>query len=224
LTAYFCLLLGLLMATQKFTDKWLQGLKPPTKGQVLYWDKMLPGFGVLIGKTGRKSFFVGTWASGKYHRRTLKPPYPFLSLADARLKAGRVVADLQVGITPAIRKKREERNTFGGVAAAFMEDHAKDLRTRDEYQRKIDVDLDEWRDRPIADITRTDIKELIRIKARTAPISANRLLALISVIFSWAVEEELVTASPALKMRSRRCGQSSMASATPGGISLRCCL
>ena len=51
-------------------------------------------------------------------------------------------------------------------------------------QRKIDVDLAEWHDRQIAEITRGDIKELIRVKARTAPIAANRLLSLIAKIFN----------------------------------------
>ena len=67
-------------------------------------------------------------------------------------------------------------------------------------QRYINVDLNEWHDRQIAEITRADIKELIRMKARTAPIAANRLLALISRIFSWALKEELVDASPAMKI------------------------
>jgi hypothetical protein len=56
-------------------------------------------------------------------------------------------------------------------------------------QRKINVDLAEWHDRQISDITRGDIKELLRIKARSAPVSANRLKALISKIFTWAVKE-----------------------------------
>ena len=51
-----------------------------------------------------------------------------------------------------------------------------------------------------SEITRRDIKELLRVKARTAPISANRLLSLISKIFKWAVKEELIEASPAIQL------------------------
>ena len=58
-----------------------------------------------------------------------------------------------------------------------MADHAKNLRTKDEIQRMINVDLlPQWGDKPIASITRGDAKALIREKARTAPIAANRLL------------------------------------------------
>ena len=53
-------------------------------------------------------------------------------------------------------------------------------------------DLAEWHDRQIADITRSDIKDLLRVKARSAPISANRLKSLISKIFTWALKEEII--------------------------------
>ena len=187
------------MPTQKLTDKTIQGLKPPKSGQLDVWDSALAGFGVRVGAK-RKSFIVGTRIKGKYRRITLKPPYPALTLADARKRAGQVIADAQSGIGPELRKKREEAGTFGATAAAFMTDFAKKHRTKDEMQRKISVDLAEWHDRPIAEITRAEIKDLLRVKARSAPISANRLKSLISKIFTWALKEEIITASPALSL------------------------
>ena len=184
----------------KLTDKLLRGLKAPKSGQVDVWDDLLPSFGVRVGTTGRKSFFVGTRIRGKYRRITLKPPYDQLSLADARERAKLIMADAQAGVGPELRKKREEKGTFGAVAAAFMQDFAHSHRTRDEMQRKIDVDLAEWHDRQITEITRKDIKELIRVKARTSPIAANRLLSLIAKILNWAVKEELIEASPAIQI------------------------
>jgi integrase len=185
------------MPTQRFTDKMLKGLKPAASGQVDYWDELLPGFGVRVGTTGRKSFFVGTRINGKYRRITLKPAYDQLGLADARSMAKALMADAQSGIAPELRKKREVKGTFGAVAAAFMADYAHGHRTRDAMQRRINGDLAEWRDRQITDIKRADVKEIIRVKARKAPISANRLLSLISKIFNWALKEEYIEASPA---------------------------
>jgi integrase len=188
------------MPSQKLNDKSLRGLKAPSTGQIDYWDELLPGFGVRVGTTGRKSFFVGTRIRGKYCRITLKPPYPHLDLAAARTKARQIIADAQGGISPELKKRREEKGTFGAIAEAFMTDYAHSHRSRDEMQRKIHVDLAEWRDRQITDITRSDIKELIRLKARTAPIAANRLVALISAIFNWALKEDLIEASPAMRI------------------------
>ena len=175
-------------------------VKAPTSGNVDYWDELLPGLAVRVGHGGTKSFFVGTRVKGRYRRITLKPAFPHLELATARSQARQIIADAQGGIGPEVRKKRQEKGTFGALAADFMGDFAHSHRTRKEMQRKIDVDLAEWRDRPIADISRGEIKELLRVKARTAPISANRLLALISKVFSWAVDEEIIQASPAIRL------------------------
>jgi integrase len=183
---------------KKLTDKTLRGLKAESTA-VDYWDEMLPGFGVRVGTTGVKSFFAGVYVNGKYRRITLGR-YDILSLVDARAKAKAIMADAHGGIGPELRKKRDEKGTFGAVAQAFMLDYAKDHRTRKEYQRKIDVELAAWHDRQIADIRRADIKELVRVKARTAPIAANRLLSIISKIFNWAVKEELVESSPAIQI------------------------
>jgi integrase len=178
----------------------LRGLKPAASGQIDVWDELLPGFGVRVGTTGRKSFFVGTRINGRYKRITLKPPYDLLSLADARVKAKAIMSDAHAGIGPELRKKREEKGTFGAVAKSFMQDYAKNHRTRDEMQRIIDRYLAEWHERQISEITRGEIKELLRVKARTAPIMANRIKALVSKIFTWALKEEIIEASPALSL------------------------
>ena len=187
----------------KLTNKMLLGLKPPRSGQLDVWDDILPSFGVRIGKTGRKSFFVGTRIKGKYKRITLKPQFPNLELAAARTQARQIISDAQAGISPDIRKRRAENGTFKAVADAFMQDFAKNHRTAREMQRKIDVELRGWHDVQIADITRADIKELLRLKARGLErgVAANRLLALISKIFAWALDEEIIDASPALRLK-----------------------
>ena len=187
------------MAIIRFTDKTLRGLKPDPSRRVDYWDSLLSGFGLRLQPTGIRTFFVGTRINGKYRRITLGR-YDLLSLADARVKAKAILVDAHAGVGPELRKKREEKGTFGAVAEAFITDFAKKHRTRDEMQRKINVDLAEWHDRQIAEITRTDIKELLRIKARSAPVSANRLKSLISKIFTWALKEEIIGASPALSL------------------------
>src|SRR5262249_12821397 len=137
-SATFCKLrLGQLMPSQRFTDKWLRGLKAPSIGQVDYWYKLLSGFGVRVGTTGRTSFFVATRINGNYKRITLKPSFPALELAEARKRAQQIIIDAHAGIGPELRKKREAKATFGSVAESFMTDYASKHRTRDEMQRMI---------------------------------------------------------------------------------------
>ena len=181
-----------------FTDKTLRGLKLPASGQVDVWDTVLPCFGVRIGRK-TKTFFVGVRLNGRYRRITLGR-YDRLSLKDARDKARDIINDAQSGITPELKKKREAKGTFGAVAEAFMTDYASEHRTRSEMQRMISSYLKEWHDRSMVEITRGEIKELLRVKARTAPIMANRLLSLITKIFNWAVKEELIESSPAMRI------------------------
>jgi len=188
-----------------FTDKMLKGLKPRASGQVDVWDAVLPCFGVRVGRK-TKTFFVGVRVNGHYRRITLGR-YDRLSLKDARDKARDIINDAQSGITPELKKKREANGTFGAVAEAFMTDYASEHRTRGEMQRMINSYLKDWHSRPITEITRGEIKELLRVKARRALIMANRLRALISKIFNWALKEETIESSPA--MRIDRPGQES---------------
>ncbi len=134
--------------------------------------------------------------------------YPDLSLSDARDKAREMLAGAAKGIDPKERERRDlqearraRRNTVASVAEAFMADHGSKLRTAHEYRRKIEVEiLPYWGDLPISEITRADVRDLIRNKATTAPVAANRLLALVSRIFMWALDEDLITASPAVRI------------------------
>jgi integrase len=190
------------MPRQKLSDALLRGNKLGSgQGQVDYWDTLTPGFGVRVSYGGRKSFVVATRVNGRFRRFTLKPAYPLLSLAEARSQAAAIIKNAQGGIDHTAATKVARQNTFAAVAADFMQDHAKNLRSRGEMQRKLNVEvLPYWGDRPIASITRADIKALLREKARTGPIAANRLLALVSTIFTWALDEEIIESSPAVRL------------------------
>ena len=197
------------MARQRLTDRSLSR-KPPTTGQLELWDTVLPGFGLRISYGGRRTFFVMFRLDGRQVRRSVGT-YPALSLAQARDQARDILRDAGKGID--VKEKQAEerraaartrRNTFGAVAEEFMVDHAKNLKptTRDEYRRKLDVDiLPHWGSHPIATITRADVKELLRHKARTSPVAANRVLALVRAIFNWALDEDIIDASPAVRIK-----------------------
>jgi len=196
------------MPRRKLNDAFLRTVKPPAKGQEEHWDTLTPGFGVRVSYGGRKAFVVLTRINGKLCRFTVGT-YPKMGLGEARDEAQQIIKDAAKGISPKEREAEErrkaktaQRNTFGAVAEEFMADHARNLRTRGEMQRMINVDLlPEWGDKPISSITRADVKAVLREKARKAPIAANRLLSLISKIFGWALDEEIIQASPAVRLR-----------------------
>src|SRR5690349_21160377 len=151
------------MPRHKLTDAFLRSVKTPAEGQIEYWDNLTPGFGVRVSYGGRKAFQVLTRIDGKLHRFTIGA-YPRLSLAEARDQAERIIKDAAKGVSPQEREADERhkantrrRNTFESVAIEFMADHAKNLRTKGEMQRMLDVDLlPQWGGKPIEIISRAD--------------------------------------------------------------------
>jgi integrase len=199
------------MARARLTDKSLQK-PPPEAGQLELWDDLVPGFGLRIAAGGSRTFFVMKRLNGKLVRRTVgKAPPPSatttgpgeLRLADARAKARQMLSDLARGIDPVEREQPGERqlNTFSEVAAAYFADPARrggaKLASKAELERKVRIDLAAWCDRPIAEITKAEIKALLSAKRETSPVAANRLLSLLKRIFGWAAIEDIIPANPA---------------------------
>jgi hypothetical protein len=64
--------------------------------------------------------------------------------------------------------------------------------------------LPKWRARPYNSMGRRDVIELCEgIVASGKPIQANRVQALISKMFSFAVDADLLPANPCLRLRKR---------------------
>lgn len=204
------------MAKIRLTDRTLRR-PPPDAGQVELWDDLVPGFGLRIAAGGARTFFVMKRLKGKLVRRTVGKVAPAdgaavegeLTLPAARERARKLLEALARGIDPDAAKAAQAGagaastpRTFGEVAAAYFKDPSKRggaaLRSRGELERKVRVDLAAWKDRPIAEITRADVRAVINAKHATSPVSANRLLALVRRILRWAVREDLIGANPAM--------------------------
>ena len=52
------------MATKRLTAAMVERISPPAKGQVEYWDRSLPGFGLRVSYKGRKAWVVLTGCMG----------------------------------------------------------------------------------------------------------------------------------------------------------------
>ena len=58
-----------------------------------------------------------------------------------------------------------------------------------------------FRSRGVRDITREDLYEVVKRRAKTSPISANRQLAYAKAFFNWCLAECIIDASPAANLR-----------------------
>ena len=186
------------------TDQWLKRLKAQ-ENQVDYFDKNLPGLGLRVGKTGKKTWFVMYRIKGQRlkKRLTLKR-YPQLSLKEARREAKAIFVKADQGEDPAGEKQeRKKAPTFKDLASEYLERYASKKRSAYEDRRIIGKDLiPAWGHWKAKDVKRRDVKKLLdRIVNRGAPIQANRTLALIRKIFNWGIEEDIVEHNPCLQIK-----------------------
>jgi hypothetical protein len=132
------------MPKTRLTAAGVQKLRLPDRGQVDWFDELLPGFGVRTSYNGSKAWFVMVRVKGKLVRSTLGR-FPAISLSDARDLARQVKLEAQAGIDPRARKQdaiaaEEQRhaNTFSRLAREFLQTYAEpNLRpsTVREYRR-----------------------------------------------------------------------------------------
>ncbi|AWI58993.1 tyrosine-type recombinase/integrase [Sinorhizobium fredii] len=139
--------------------------------------------------------------------------YPAFGLADARKAAGVALRAVSEGRDPTAEKKlaKEERasdqDDVDKILDDFLARHV-DVKNREssakESRRLIDVELrPRWKERKIQTITRREIINLLdEIVDRGAATTANRVHALVRKFFNWAIERDIISASPVANVKA----------------------
>lgn len=165
--------------------------------RVEFFDRLLPGFALRVGKTGRKSWSVRVMVAGKVQRLTL-PFAAFPSVAVARAEARKLMGLAATGADPseAVRGRDGRTKaqaaaldrTFAVIAANFVERHAKEKqRSWQETERVFKVYLNPIiGKRDILTIKRSEIVKILDDIADTrGPVIADRVLATIRKLCNW---------------------------------------
>lgn len=96
--------------------------------------------------------------------------------------------------------------TFAGLARRYLDEHAyrhKKTAAADELALRVHV-LPTWARRDFEHLGRADLIKLVeRMIAAGSPVMANRVHSLVSSIYSFAVDADLVKANPFLRLRKR---------------------
>ena len=94
--------------------------------------------------------------------------------------------------------------TFDRLAQRYLDEYAK---PRKASWRNDEIFLKRprqaWGKRDAATITRRDAIELLDEIKRTAPVSANRTHSVLVTLFNWAVEDQLLDATPIAGLKKR---------------------
>lgn len=175
-----------------------------------FWDEDLPGFGVKVTPPGRRSYVVQYRPRGSQQaRRVTLGRHGVLTTAKAREDAEQLLARVRLGEDPvaaerATRSAQErakaeaQARRFETVLHEFIERYAKPKNRQWKDARRVIAHdaLPAWEGRPIEDITRRDLMQLIDKVAERSPSSARALYAQLRRMFGWALERDYLQHSP----------------------------
>ena len=170
---------------------------PVGKDREILWDADLAGFGVAVFPSGAKTYLV-QFRKGGRSRRAIIGKHGRLTPDEARSEAKKLLGQIETGLDPVQAKKAARAiPTFKEVSQDFLKQHSapkRKERTHSEYERLL-----EKRILPVIgtlrinDLDRVTVAKMHAAISKEAPISANRAIALVSSIWSWASRRDVVS-------------------------------
>jgi integrase len=185
------------------TQRSVEAAEPPASGYVILFDDKLDGFGLRVTAAGTKSFVLNYRVANGDKRRCTIGKWPKWTADAARDEAANVLlpAINKKGADPVRDKKAlREEPTLADLAKEYMEEHA-EVKKRDksiyEDNRMLDnIILPRMRTLRVSAVTRRNVEKLHN-SLRKTPYQANRVLALLSKIFTFAMDGEMRKDNPA---------------------------
>lgn len=201
------------------TDRFVAGVRCETRDN--FFDKHARGLVLRVGAQRKTWYF--TYRRGGATQWLRLGDYPALTLADARTRALDERHRLDVdGVDPVTARRAEraaeeqqERErattsaptifTFGDFVPVFVKFQKGTKKTWRDDAAMIERYLREpWESLPLASLTRTHVHELLDTAIGAGlGVGVNRLQALISRIFTVALDRSLIAAHPAARMIKR---------------------
>jgi integrase len=192
--------------TKEFIDR---------SGPGSFVDSDLPGFGLDVGNSGVRTFFIryrpkGTGRGGP--RRYVKiGRYGIITPVEARNEARRILGRVAAGEDPAA-EAAEARNaiTVAELAQRFLEDEIAPKRARGtlrQYKQYLKHALPEIGRMKAEAVTRAVVAKLHVKIGKSHPVTANRTLTMLSTMFAFGAARGLLpgdAANPASRIEKFR--------------------
>jgi len=173
----------------KLTKRFVDALKSAEEREVLVWDEIVKGFGLRLYPGGAKGYLVQYRSKGRTRRLALGR-HGVLTPEQARRLAQDALARVRAGEDPAQdRRQAAHAPTVAALAERYLAEHARTKKKRssaetDARNLRLHV-LPKLGRRLVADVSRAEISALHHAM-RATPGAANRVLALVSKMFSLA--------------------------------------
>lgn len=170
----------------RLTKRYIDSLPVPDSEKFIF-DELLPGFGLRLYPTGRKTFLV-QYRSGGRTRRVSLGRFGTVTPDEARSRARELLGTVAAGSNPSEDRRRERlAPTVASLCERFLDEHAqqhcKQFTIR-EYRRLIEKHI-----KPtigafrLSDVARADVSELHH-RMRATPYQANQALSVMSKMFN----------------------------------------
>lgn len=192
-----------------FTAKRLDELQKNSSRYFVY-DEKQPGLRLYVTPSGTKTFQfqVRSKILDKIVTRTLGK-YPALDIYEARRQSAALLSEVNTGVNVETKKRDERRQrrldpTARDFAAEYIEKYAMvNKKSWKADKRTLDVDiLPEIGHLKMRDIKRRDLVVVIdKVAGKGSLIMANRVHALLSKLFNFAIERDVIELSPVYGMK-----------------------
>ncbi len=158
------------------------------RGDALFWDRDLPGFGVRVYATGRRVYVVQTRGPAGKPRRVRIGVHGAIAPDEARSRAAEVIDRIRRGEEP-FPAPRAPEPTVAGLAARYLTAHvAVNCRpgTAENFRRIVDrYIVPELGHLALSAVDRSHVSDL-HYRMRDKPAQANQTVGVLSKMFRLA--------------------------------------
>jgi len=197
------------LRTESFTTRDLGKIPAPEKGILYVYPKQRGAYlGLTITAKDARNFHAVVNTSGQTKRISLpNGSLAMMSVSEARNVAKKIIADALEGITPASKRKEQQKvlaakkqsaSTLSEVLESYIAQQKKRLdkpmkdSTAADYRKRIKHSFKEYLDRPLVEIDKSAVDDVIAERGK-AGLSALRI---IKALFNFVSAEGLEVTNP----------------------------
>ena len=174
----------------KLNKRFVESIKSDPNKTLKLWDSELKGFGVVVLPSGRKTYCIQYRNQDRTLKRLKIGVHGVISPEEARDLAKKQLGSLAHGKDPAMVKDEVRKSpSITALADEYIDRHASKKRPKSLYEDKNLLNkliLPAIGSYSVARISRRDLEDLHGRLERT-PYQANRVIALLSKMFSLAI-------------------------------------
>jgi integrase len=157
------------------------------------FDNRLPGFGVRVYKSGRKSYVLQYGPAKARRLMVLAPCTTGVDVGDVREHAQAILRRYErEGIDPLVEKNRQATSSVGAIVRSYIEAKASTWAEREaprclsRLENHIGPRLSAL---PLGKLTRRHVRDMHKSASKKAPYEANRTVQLLRAAINWAITD-----------------------------------